>query len=968
MKKKTFRKTAMLLALILTSALMIGLIPSAVSAENGKATHTVLLEGMPKYSEVKIAQIKGSSKEMLLFSVNYNEEAAELYYSIGNDRLFSRPNAIDDDGVENWEIEPFLYSDDNMIMSWTNAEKSFNENATGNEIAAAMRISVTSMNSETFAFNDTISNANIYTSENSGTYNSRVTKINGKILVSWVVCDDIAFNDNAYGIEGLYYDPENNKFYSENNRTDANGNPVPMIFASSCNYILSYAICEKNNKPVAIFEEASAQTHIDDVMYDKIVTQNFLFRDEKYKNSTIKIAQNNGNDVTALTDGNSNASVVNSQNSDLIYYNQNKIHRIDFDLNGTMTDTILGDVSKTGDTTYTALFKNGELSYITAIGYEPYKTSSSEITIFDKKYTKNDDGKWYDEQNIERIIEQENGCFYYYNPSTNQLDALSQRMLNEDNKIFYKLPSFNLNASDQVTAIYNYGSPEKNKFTLCYSQYDREYLFKGDYSKVDEAIKKANPLNQDDYKDFSAVTDAINAVVRNLDYTKQDEIDGYARAIEDAIAALKLKDADYTKVDEAINKANALNKDLYKNFADVTNAINAVVRNMDFTKQSEVDNMALAIENAINGLIYKDADYSKVDDAIERANSLDKKKYMSFAAVEEAIGNVVRGKNITEQDVVDKMATAIEQAINDLKFISADYAKVDDAIGKVMELNKYVYNILYDNYPDVAAAIGSVDREKKLDQQEAVDDMAIAIEDALKNLKLKNADYSNVDKALDKAKALDKSLYKDFSAVDKAVNDVIRNKDITEQSAVDSMAWTIENAISALRLKDADYSKVDEAINKAIMLDNSKYSDISSVIAAVNAVVRNKDITEQAAVDNMAVAIENAIGSLRLKPTEATTESTTEHTTASQIASTDNDTQNDAQTTTLGNQSTSAELSADDTAATQITANDVDSSSESIDDSPQTGAEGAPTTQTVVLIILAIGISILLIYRKKSMA
>ena len=196
------------------------------------------------------------------------------------------------------------------------------------------------------------------------------------------------------------------------------------------------------------------------------------------------------------------------------------------------------------------------------------------------------------------------------------------------------------------------------------------------------------------------------------------------------------------------------------------------------------------------------------------------------------------------------------------------------------------------------------------------------------------------------------------------MNDVIHNKDITEQSAVDSMAWTIENAISALRLKDADYSKVDEAINKAIMLDNSKYSDISAVIAAVNAVVRNKDITEQAAVDNMAAAIENAISSLKLKPTETTTESTTEHTTASQIASTDNNTQNDAQATTLGNQTTS---SAGDTAATQITANDVDSSSESIDDSPQTGAEGAPTTQTVVLIILAIGISILLIYRKKSM-
>ncbi len=38
-------------------------------------------------------------------------------------------------------------------------------------------------------------------------------------------------------------------------------------------------------------------------------------------------------------------------------------------------------------------------------------------------------------------------------------------------------------------------------------------------------------------------------------------------------AALQYKDADYSKVDEAITKANALNKDDYKNFTAVENAI-----------------------------------------------------------------------------------------------------------------------------------------------------------------------------------------------------------------------------------------------------------------------------------------------------------------------------------------------------------------------------------------------------------
>ena len=63
--------------------------------------------------------------------------------------------------------------------------------------------------------------------------------------------------------------------------------------------------------------------------------------------------------------------------------------------------------------------------------------------------------------------------------------------------------------------------------------------------------------------------------------------------------------ADYTKVDEAIAKANALNKDAYTNFTAVESAINAVVRDKNITEQGEVDAMAQAIENAIIALVEK---------------------------------------------------------------------------------------------------------------------------------------------------------------------------------------------------------------------------------------------------------------------------------------------------------------------------------------------------------------------------
>ena len=128
-----------------------------------------------------------------------------------------------------------------------------------------------------------------------------------------------------------------------------------------------------------------------------------------------------------------------------------------------------------------------------------------------------------------------------------------------------------------------------------------------DYTKVDAAIAKANALKKDDYKDFSNVEAAVKAVVRDKNITEQSEVDAMAKAIEDAIATLQYKDADYTKVDAAITKANALNKNDYKDFSSVEAAVNAVVRGKNITEQSEVDKMAKAIEDAIAALEKKPA-------------------------------------------------------------------------------------------------------------------------------------------------------------------------------------------------------------------------------------------------------------------------------------------------------------------------------------------------------------------------
>lgn len=137
-----------------------------------------------------------------------------------------------------------------------------------------------------------------------------------------------------------------------------------------------------------------------------------------------------------------------------------------------------------------------------------------------------------------------------------------------------------------------------------FSETHSNYLIRpADYTKVDEAISKI-PTDLSVYTDESVkvLNDATVAVIRNKRVTEQAVVDGYADAINKAVEGLVFKAADYSKVDQAIEKANALNKKDYKNFELVEKAINAVERGLDIRSQDKVDAMAAAIEEAIANL------------------------------------------------------------------------------------------------------------------------------------------------------------------------------------------------------------------------------------------------------------------------------------------------------------------------------------------------------------------------------
>lgn len=182
---------------------------------------------------------------------------------------------------------------------------------------------------------------------------------------------------------------------------------------------------------------------------------------------------------------------------------------------------------------------------------------------------------------------------YMHGVSSNYSDAQSYKNLGTraENSAYY----MGAKSSKEATAIFD--SVIAKLLSMTYAG--------ADYTDVDAAIKRANSLNKDNYKDFSKVEDAINAVNRDKDITEQEVVNGYAKAINEAIDQLEYKDADYTKVTEAIEKANKLNKDYYEDFTKVTAAINAVAPGKNITQQAEVDAMAKAINDAIDALVFQ---------------------------------------------------------------------------------------------------------------------------------------------------------------------------------------------------------------------------------------------------------------------------------------------------------------------------------------------------------------------------
>ncbi len=261
-----------------------------------------------------------------------------------------------------------------------------------------------------------------------------------------------------------------------------------------------------------------------------------------------------------------------------------------------------------------------------------------------------------------------------------------------------------------------------------------------DYSAVEAAIAMI-PEDLSIYTDESvqALLDALAAVEEGLLEEEQARVDAWAAAINAALAGLVPKEgtpADYSAVTAALALVPA-DLSLYTDASRsaLEEAVKAVRYGLLSEDQAQVDAYAQAILDAIDGLIYKPADYSRVESAMTLIPA-DLSLYTeeSVKALNNALDAVVDGVLITEQAQVDAWANAILDAIAGLTMKPADYSEIDALMAMIpADLSQYSTESVF----ALNAILAEIEQNALLDEQAKVDAWAAALTEALEGLEKK---------------------------------------------------------------------------------------------------------------------------------------------------------------------------------------------------------------------------------------
>jgi len=301
------------------------------------------------------------------------------------------------------------------------------------------------------------------------------------------------------------------------------------------------------------------------------------------------------------------------------------------------------------------------------------------------------------------------------------------------------------------------------------SRYNDLELAVADYSRLNSLMDTVDNLDRNLY-----TSDSLDYVDQTMGYAYdtvaaqykkpvEEWVEGVADILESALASLVYKPADYTIVYNAWNSKPA---NLYSDFtpASVAALVSFYEQQIQWNLtlendgQQTVNGYAATIYELIGELELKPADYTAVDNALKSIPDNDGGQidldytylYLlysnsSVADLASAVNTVVRGKDITEQSIVNGYAAGITAAVNALVPLLADYS----ALSAVLEIepewpDSYYTAASLTAYQNACAAGQLLIEAHNLGilQQQIVDDAVALIQTTLSALTLKAVTYT----------------------------------------------------------------------------------------------------------------------------------------------------------------------------------------------------------------------------------
>ena len=202
--------------------------------------------------------------------------------------------------------------------------------------------------------------------------------------------------------------------------------------------------------------------------------------------------------------------------------------------------------------------------------------------------------------------------------------------------------------------------------------------------------------------------------------------------------------------------------------------------------------------NVTENTTYQSADYTEYNKAVEQAKALDRSLYTDLAELDEALSADISGLSNVQQNIVDEHTAKIKAALDNLVLKPADYSRVNEQINTVPEHLEYYTD---ETVNALNKILNGIDYGLDITKQEVVNSYAEQLQNAISALEYKPADYTEYDKAVAKAKGLDKEKYVDFSQVEKELAVDVGGINITQQEEVDLQTKAILAAIDALEEK-----------------------------------------------------------------------------------------------------------------------------------------------------------------------